>query len=136
MSEAIAREVKDFVVNNFLFGHDPGTLTDEQSFLENGIIDSTGVLELVGIPRAALLDFGWGSGAPARKPRFDSERVPVRVPEARSPRSPGCSLTTCFAMRASAPPGAGACLRRAAPDVRRASCRSRSASPTAWSNWV
>ena len=48
MSEAIAREIKEFIVSNFLFGQDPGTLTDDQSFLENGIIDSTGVLELVG----------------------------------------------------------------------------------------
>jgi acyl carrier protein len=33
-------------VDNFLFGQANG-LTDEASFLEHGIIDSTGVLELV-----------------------------------------------------------------------------------------
>ena len=38
--------VRTFVVENFLFGRDDG-LTDGQSFLESGIIDSTGVLELV-----------------------------------------------------------------------------------------
>jgi len=45
--EAISREIKQFVITNFLFGQDSGTLTDDLPFLENGIIDSTGVLELV-----------------------------------------------------------------------------------------
>ncbi len=44
---AIAREIRDFVVNNFLFGKDDDGFRDEDSFLEKGIIDSTGVLELV-----------------------------------------------------------------------------------------
>lgn len=35
-----------FVVDNFLFG-DSESLTDDVSFLDEGIIDSTGVLELV-----------------------------------------------------------------------------------------
>lgn len=39
-------EIRRFVVENFLFGQENG-LTDETSFLEHGIIDSTGVLELV-----------------------------------------------------------------------------------------
>lgn len=38
--------VRNFIVENFLFGNDEG-LTNETSFLEEGIIDSTGVLELV-----------------------------------------------------------------------------------------
>jgi acyl carrier protein len=37
---------RDFVVENFLFGED-GMLKEETSFLESGIIDSTGILELV-----------------------------------------------------------------------------------------
>ena len=44
------RELKDkirtFVVENFLFGNNQN-LEDTTSFLEEGIIDSTGVLELV-----------------------------------------------------------------------------------------
>jgi acyl carrier protein len=47
MNETIAQEIKDFVVTNFLYGQDSQNLTTDQSFLENGIIDSTGVLELV-----------------------------------------------------------------------------------------
>ena len=47
MSDSIATEIKTFVVSNFLYGQDAGSLGDDQSFLETGIIDSTGVLELV-----------------------------------------------------------------------------------------
>jgi len=47
---AYMRELKDkirtFVVENFLFGNNEN-LEDTTSFLEEGIIDSTGVLELV-----------------------------------------------------------------------------------------
>lgn len=39
-------DVRDYVVENFLFGEDE-KLTNDNSFLENGIVDSTGVLELV-----------------------------------------------------------------------------------------
>jgi acyl carrier protein len=39
-------DIRDFVVNNFLFGKADG-LTDSTSLLEKGIIDSTGVLELI-----------------------------------------------------------------------------------------
>jgi acyl carrier protein len=47
MSDTIAREVREFVVSNFLFGQPDPSLTDDQSLLEAGVIDSTGVLELV-----------------------------------------------------------------------------------------
>lgn len=40
------RDIRNFVVETFLFGQDAG-LTNETSFLEQGIVDSTGVLELV-----------------------------------------------------------------------------------------
>lgn len=43
----IRSEVTRFVVDNFLFGQ-AGDLRDEDSFLEKGIIDSTGILELIG----------------------------------------------------------------------------------------
>jgi acyl carrier protein len=45
MSE-IKDKVRSFIVENFLFG-DAGTLEDETSFLGEGIIDSTGILEMV-----------------------------------------------------------------------------------------
>jgi acyl carrier protein len=40
------QELTTFVVDNFLFGC-PTTLAGDDSFLEKGIIDSTGILELV-----------------------------------------------------------------------------------------
>ena len=38
--------VHEFIVENFLFG-DGEQLTNEISFLDSGIIDSTGILELI-----------------------------------------------------------------------------------------
>ena len=40
------KEIRDFVVNNFLFG-EAGSLQEDTSFMENDILDSTGILELV-----------------------------------------------------------------------------------------
>ena len=39
-------KIRQFIVENFLFGEDNG-LNDDTSFLDEGIIDSTGILELV-----------------------------------------------------------------------------------------
>ena len=38
--------ITNFIIDNFLFGDDEG-LEDDISFLEEGIIDSTGILELI-----------------------------------------------------------------------------------------
>jgi acyl carrier protein len=40
-------EIRQFVVENFLFGQDDNRIDNDRSFLESGIIDSTGVLELI-----------------------------------------------------------------------------------------
>jgi len=42
----VRNKIREFIVDNFLFGAANG-LRDDTSFLEEGIIDSTGVLELV-----------------------------------------------------------------------------------------
>ena len=47
MSDTITQDIKNFVVSNFLYGQDASNVTNEQSLLESGIMDSTGVLELV-----------------------------------------------------------------------------------------
>jgi acyl carrier protein len=39
-------EVKSFIITNFLFG-DGGNLADTDSFLNKGIVDSTGILEVI-----------------------------------------------------------------------------------------
>jgi len=43
----LKNKIRTFVVENFLFSNNEN-LEDNTSFLEEGIIDSTGVLELVG----------------------------------------------------------------------------------------
>jgi len=42
------KEVREYVIENFLMGEDGGELSDDESFLESGLIDSTGILELIG----------------------------------------------------------------------------------------
>ena len=43
----IRAEIRQFVVENFLMGDASLMLKDGESFLETGVIDSTGVLEVV-----------------------------------------------------------------------------------------
>ena len=47
MTPDISIKIRNFIIENFLFGDSSNGLKDTDSFLENGIIDSTGVLELV-----------------------------------------------------------------------------------------
>ncbi len=47
MSEAIKNDVRAFIVENFLFGDAAQAPADDASLIENDVIDSTGVLELV-----------------------------------------------------------------------------------------
>lgn len=39
-------ELRTFIVENFLFG-DSGNLSDSDSLLQKGIVDSTGILDLI-----------------------------------------------------------------------------------------
>jgi len=43
----VKSELRKFIVENFLYGQDDDSLRDDVSFLQNGFIDSTGILELV-----------------------------------------------------------------------------------------
>ncbi len=47
MKNMLAQTIRDFVVENFLLGESNNDLKDTDSFLDNGIVDSTGILELV-----------------------------------------------------------------------------------------
>jgi acyl carrier protein len=47
MADTLAADIKAFIISNFLFGQEGDGFADDQSFLETGIIDSTGLLELV-----------------------------------------------------------------------------------------
>jgi acyl carrier protein len=46
MAEAIENSVREFIAENFLFRAD-AQVSNNQSLLESGVIDSTGVLELI-----------------------------------------------------------------------------------------
>ena len=43
----IEENIRNFIVENFIFEPGQGNFDNTQSFLETGIIDSTGILELV-----------------------------------------------------------------------------------------
>lgn len=43
----IPQQIRSFILENFLFGQSGDGFADTDSFLDKGIIDSTGMLELV-----------------------------------------------------------------------------------------
>ena len=45
--EQLRHELRQFVTTNFLLSDEDAAFTDDASFMEQGIVDSTGVLELV-----------------------------------------------------------------------------------------
>jgi len=47
METKIRAELTEFIVANYLFGDTTRMPRDDDSFLEEGIIDSTGILELI-----------------------------------------------------------------------------------------
>lgn len=46
--QEVLGQVRDFVTEHYLYRHPDVTLTDDLNLLESGIIDSLGVIELVG----------------------------------------------------------------------------------------
>lgn len=47
MADDIRMEIRNFIVENFLFGDESQELPDDLSLIENDLVDSTGILELV-----------------------------------------------------------------------------------------
>jgi acyl carrier protein len=43
---SVQEDIREFIVENFLFG-EQGGLRDDSSFLREGIVDSTGIMQLV-----------------------------------------------------------------------------------------
>jgi acyl carrier protein len=43
----VKEEVRDYILRNYLFSTDPSALDDRVSLMQTGVIDSTGVLELI-----------------------------------------------------------------------------------------
>ena len=44
----IKAKIRAYILESFLYGGNDDAVADDDSFLEKGIIDSTGILELVG----------------------------------------------------------------------------------------
>ena len=47
-AETIENAVREFIAENYLLGEEPGSLPGSSSLIEAGLIDSTGVLEMIG----------------------------------------------------------------------------------------
>ena len=47
LEKSVSTTVRHFIVENFLYGDHAAPLEADDSFLEKGIVDSTGILELV-----------------------------------------------------------------------------------------
>lgn len=43
----LQKDIHNFIVTNFMFGSDDGSIKAETSFMESGVMDSTGILELI-----------------------------------------------------------------------------------------
>jgi acyl carrier protein len=47
MPQPVKTEIRAFIIENFLFGDEGYALSDEMSLIDNDLVDSTGILELV-----------------------------------------------------------------------------------------
>ena len=70
---AMEKEIRAFLADIFFLGEDPAALAGDKSLIEAGIIDSTGVLELVGFLEEQYAHRDRGRGARAREPRLDRQ---------------------------------------------------------------
>ena len=43
----IKNEIRNFIIENFLYGDDSGNLGADDSFFDKGIVDSTGILSII-----------------------------------------------------------------------------------------
>ncbi len=43
----IQKTIREYVIENILLGEEESDFSDDQSFLESGILDSTGILEVI-----------------------------------------------------------------------------------------
>ena len=47
MTDTITDSIRSFIIDSFLFGDTSPVIADDMSLIDNNLIDSTGVLELV-----------------------------------------------------------------------------------------
>ena len=55
------QQIKQFILGNFLFTDDDNALADDTSLIQQGIVDSTGILELIG-----FIEENWHVQVPAQ----------------------------------------------------------------------
>lgn len=44
---SVEEKIRNYVLENYLFTNDQGALANSDSFLDKGILDSTGILEII-----------------------------------------------------------------------------------------
>ena len=44
---SVEQKIRDYILDNYLFTDDQSALSSEDSFLDKGIIDSTGIMEVI-----------------------------------------------------------------------------------------
>jgi len=44
---SVEQKIRDYILDNYLFTDDQSALSNEDSFLDKGIIDSTGIMEVI-----------------------------------------------------------------------------------------
>ena len=44
---SVEKKIRDYILENYLFTDDQSALSNEDSFLDKGIIDSTGIMEVI-----------------------------------------------------------------------------------------
>lgn len=49
MEQDIKKQIVDFITSNFLFDDAQANIDEKESLLETGVVDSTGVLELIAL---------------------------------------------------------------------------------------
>ena len=79
MTHDIEASVRTFIEDNFLFREDRAELADTESLLESGLIDSTGILELVAFLESGLRHPDGGRRDRAGQSRFDRRASPPIV---------------------------------------------------------
>ncbi len=43
----VKKEIRDYILKNYLFTSDAASLADDVSLMQTGVVDSTGILELI-----------------------------------------------------------------------------------------
>ena len=51
---SVEQKIRDYILDNYLFTDDQSALADEDSFLDKGIIDSTGIMDYGSLMYIAL----------------------------------------------------------------------------------